>query len=167
MARLLNILESEAEKDGVDVDFGLMKGVLDYCLVYPDKYHHPKEDLVYDALQRRDGEIAATVDDLRAEHEELATATEEMALALTEVVDHGKQPGAWLEALCRSFLDQYRSHMRKEEEVFFPEALALLDAADWEEIEGKITNPTDPLFNTKAAQRMTVLRDRLHEGAAL
>ena len=57
--------------------------------------------------------------------------------------------------------------MRKEEEVFFPEALALLDAADWEDIEGKITNPTDPLFNTKAAHRLTALRDRLHEGAAL
>jgi hemerythrin-like domain-containing protein len=28
-----------------DPDFGLLHEILEYCLAYPDQYHHPKEDL--------------------------------------------------------------------------------------------------------------------------
>ncbi len=59
----------------------------------------------------------------------------------------------------RKFLDFYRSHIRKEEEVFFPAALEVLTKEDWVEISEARENWDDPIFGPKSRERFETLRE--------
>ncbi len=74
LARLLDMVEAQLGGDGAP-DVALLTGILDYIWTYPDQYHHPKEDLIYRTLCRHDARLAPAIDDLEAEHGELAIAT--------------------------------------------------------------------------------------------
>lgn len=159
MARLLDLIDEQVRGPSAP-DCELIHEILEYCLTYPDQYHHPKEDLIYRALCRRDRRVTPAIDDLEAEHEELAVRTREFA----QVVERARADGAALpdgfDALARSFLDYYRSHMAKEEHLFFPDALKTLTPEEWADLEAQVTDPTDPLFREKAAERLRGLVGR-------
>ena len=53
--------EIAAFEEGGQPDFEIMDGILHYCRSYPDRHHHPCEDLVYEVLQRRNAPAAAAV----------------------------------------------------------------------------------------------------------
>ncbi len=74
MEVVLDVLEqtSDAARSGEDPDFELIDEVMRYMTVYPDAVHHPKEDLVYGELQRKRPDLAEGLDDIPAEHREIA-----------------------------------------------------------------------------------------------
>jgi hypothetical protein len=51
--------------------------------------------------------------------------------------------------------------MSKEDTGFFPEAERVLEPAIFGELEAQITDPSDPLFDQKAADRLAKLRAHL------
>lgn len=159
-ARLLDLLEYELAK-GADGDFHLVKSIADYLLTYPDKYHHPKEDLVYRALLAAEPEEGAPLDDLEAEHIELAERTEELALAVKRILAGREEAGPWFENLTESFIRFYRQHIAKEESGFFLEAERVLDAETFMELESRVMDVSDPLFDDHAADRLAQLRTGL------
>jgi hemerythrin-like domain-containing protein len=167
LARLLDMVEVQLGGDGAP-DFALLTGILDYFLTYPDQYHHPKEDLIYRTLCRHDARLGPVIDDLKAEHEELAIATRELSEKLERTCPNGDAPGIGVRRLARSFVETYRRHIDKEEHQFFPEALRTLTPEEWADIEAEITDPTDPLFRGKAPRRLSTLEARIrgHRGAA-
>ncbi len=69
--------------------YDIVRGVIDYCLTYPDLYHHPKEDLVFARLQLRDPATAEALGDLRAEHEALGEAIRHLAAAVRQASSFG------------------------------------------------------------------------------
>ncbi len=159
LARLLDMVEAQLGGDGAP-DFALLTGILDYFLTYPDQYHHPKEDLIYRSLCRHDARLGPVIDDLEAEHEELAIATREFSEALERARRKNHAPGTGVRRLARSFVETYRRHMDKEEQQFFPEALRTLTPEDWADIEAEITDPTDPVFQGQATPRPSTLKAR-------
>jgi hemerythrin-like domain-containing protein len=160
LARLLDLLEQQMA-DPQKADFGLVKSILDYCLTYPDQFHHPKEDMVYQALAHYEHEMSPSIEDLEAEHEEIGILTRETAAALDKAMADGAADKAYLVDMVRSFVEFYRRHIAKEEREFFPEALKILDAATWDDIASRVTDPADPLFNEKAAEHFLALRKRI------
>ncbi|MHC4710821.1 MAG: hemerythrin domain-containing protein, partial [Planctomycetota bacterium] len=74
LAKLLKVLERQLAvfEDRGEPDYDVIRAVLDYCTTYPDLCHHPKEDLVLDALSARDAAAADRVGNLHQDHEELA-----------------------------------------------------------------------------------------------
>ena len=63
----------------------------------------------------------------------------------------------------RRFLEPYREHMEKEEQAFLPAARRALGAADWAEIDARLSQPEDPLFGAPGEERFAALRqDILH-----
>jgi hemerythrin-like domain-containing protein len=158
MWRLLEVLERQVQDDGVP-DFDLVQEIVAYFLTYPDQYHHPKEDLIYRALRRCDPETAICLDDIEAEHEELGIATRELAKVSATAREAGRAPPGFT-ALLRAFVASYREHIRKEEQGFFPYALATLEPREWADLEAEVTDPTDPLLAETAAERLTGRRDR-------
>ena len=157
IARLLEVLEGEVD-NGDEADFDLVKSIADYFLTYPDQYHHPKEDLVYRALLAAEPEVGAALDDLEAEHVELAERTKEFAFAVDRILSGSEAPGDWFDALARSFIRYYRQHMAKEDTGFFVEAERLLGPETFSELEAQVTDPADPLFDLRAADRLERLR---------
>ena len=70
LARLLDILEAELARfyAAGAPDYEVMLAIADYFTDYPAACHHPKEDLVYEALVARRPDLADSVGDIVAEH---------------------------------------------------------------------------------------------------
>jgi hemerythrin-like domain-containing protein len=160
IARLLDALERELDvfDQGGTPDYDIVQGVIDYCLAYPDLYHHPKEDLVLDRLRQRDPQAAAAIGELQPEHEALAELTRRFADAVDSVLKEAEVSREAVHELAREFLDFYRRHIAMEEGQFFPAALEALSEQDWQEIEAQLGEREDPLFGGQPDQRFERLR---------
>ena len=162
MARLFNLIEREVNGPG-HPDCDLLHEIVEYCLTYPDQYHHPKEDLIYKALCVHDPGRAPAIDDLEAEHEELALLTREFATVIERArtaASDGKVEDEGLRPMARAFLEYYKRHMDLEESVFFPDAVETLSPEEWDQIEAQVTDPTDPMFRDTVALSLRGLLDR-------
>jgi hemerythrin-like domain-containing protein len=159
LTKLLDALERQiaAFEEGGQPDFEIMDGILHYCRSYPDRHHHPCEDLVYEALQRRNSPAAAAVGDLPREHSKLVALTSDFAEQLTAVEQDIPMQRQALTAAARAFLDAYRRHIRTEEKLFFPTAERWLRPEDWRQIRQRLPAAADPLFERREDQRFAAL----------
>lgn len=160
MAQLLNALERQLHvfDAGDTPDYDIVRGVVAYCLDFPNLYHHPKEDLVFERLQAVDPDAAAKVGDLPGEHGELAARTRRLQEAVAAVLDDLEVPRGRFDAALREFLDAYRRHMKEEERTFLPAARHALSAEDLATIETRLRRPDDPLFGAPDEDRFAALR---------
>ena len=105
--------------EGRAPDFGIVRGILDYYLSYPDLYHRPKEDLIYHRLRALAPEQAESVKGLLVAHEELGQLTRRFASAtVDQMLDGDEVPRAWFASLARKFIDTNRHHLVTQEERF-------------------------------------------------
>jgi len=160
LGQLLAVIERQLDcfDRGETPDYDILLGVLDYCLTYPDHYHHPKEDMVYTRLRQLDPARTESLDDLQAEHRTLAEVTRHFAKALRSVLQDLEVPRETFGQATREFLEKYRQHIGLEESVIFPAAEACLTAADWNAIEAELKARRDPLFDDKGEARYAALR---------
>ena len=163
MAKLLDALERQIGlfNRTEQLDYDIVGGIVDYCLTYPDLYHHPMEDLVLEKLRRRAPEAAAGIGRLDAEHQQLAALTRRFAAAIHNILQEAEMPRDAIDGLAREFLETYRTHMRRENEVFFKAAADNLTEADWAEIAARMKPVDDTLFGSPSQARFARLRDDL------
>jgi hemerythrin-like domain-containing protein len=160
MAKMLDALERQLKvfEAGETPDYDIVRGVVEYCTGYPELYHHPKEDLVFERLAVRDPAAAAEVGDLPGEHEELTALTRRLQEAVEAVLNDLEVPRGPFDETLRRFLDTFRRHMEMEELTFLPAARRALDAADLAEIQDRLHHPDDPLFGAPSEARFAALR---------
>ncbi|MFQ5776029.1 MAG: hemerythrin domain-containing protein [Kiloniellaceae bacterium] len=164
LAKLLDAVERQLAvfEEGESPDYDIVQGVLDYCLNYPDLYHHPKEDLVFERLRVRDPAAAEALGDLQAEHRRLGALTRRFAAAVRNLLQDLEIPREAFDQVAREFLDHYRRHMDMEERVFLPAAVRSLTAEDWAEIDAQVTAREDPVFGTpQGEERFEALREKV------
>lgn len=127
-------------------DYQLLQVIADYLLGYPDEVHHPKEDLIFLKLQRRDADTAAKLSQLLDEHRELREMTHEFAALIDDSAGSAaSRPDKVLQAT-KKLVDYYRHHIAMEEEHFFPTAERVLTKGDWADIDFAFSERTDPLL---------------------
>ena len=159
--KLLDVLEqqlvifSRAEVP----DYEMMQGVMEYFLDYPDLYHHPTEDLILSKVKTQGWTAKDGFPDLRHEHQELASMTRGFSTAIQDILQEVEMPREAFQQRAREFLDFYRSHIRKEEEIFYPAALMVLTKEDWVEISEVREVWDDPIFRPKSHERLETLRE--------
>ena len=166
ISRLLDLLESEIERldaDGTAPDFELITLALEYCVDYPGHYHHPREDLVYDRLVRRDPMLAGKITELTRDHTTLSEKTNTFATAVGGAIAGDGTTAA--RTLGRSFLARYRRHIDIEEGEIFPAAHEHLTQEDWEKIEVAASSPPDPLFGDHVRDAYRALHRRIMKRA--
>ena len=153
IAKLLEILESEilAIEVGKTPDYLLMREIMRYMAEHSDRFHHPKEDLIFAQLLKRDPDVCAEVEELIQEHVSIRLAGHEFIVSLhssgADSVDARKQLGK----LGSCYIRALREHMAKEEKKLFPLAAALLTRQEWRMIDGAINTIDDPLFDEMTA----------------
>ena len=83
-SKLLVLLQKQMDAfdKGDETDFSLMQNIVDYMSEYTDSVHHPKEDLIYAALENRDPSCKNLVDELHNEHKQLSSLTKALTLIL-------------------------------------------------------------------------------------
>ena len=163
LAKLLDAVERELDRAVKDKepDYEIIEGVVDYCLNYPDLYHHPLEDLIVRRLSERTPDAAPAVAGLEAEHKALADTTRRFNAKLQEVLLDLEVTRDDFHDMARDFVRRYRDHMRKEEETFLPAAARSLTPGDLADIETQIEGRGDPLFGTEQSARYDALRKKI------
>ena len=147
MKLLLDIVEEQAAnlKGEGDPDYKVMNEIMNYCVTYPESYHHPKEDIIYRQLVQN-GANAGQVADMEVAHEELSGMTHRLYDALEAARKTGNINRPVLASLMDSFVHSYRLHIDAEDNTFFPQAEELLTPADWAAIGAEVAEMKDPLY---------------------
>ena len=146
MLRSMSLLVAQAHREQHPPDFGVLRAMLFYVDEFPEKRHHPKESaLLFPRLRLRCPQLAATLDQLDADHAhgEALIRLLEHALLAYEVLGESRRQD-FDEALDR-YVDGYLSHMAIEERELLPAASAHFDAADWAALDEAFAANRDPL----------------------
>ncbi len=153
IANLLEILESEilAIEVGKTPDYALMQDIMRYMTQHSDRFHHPKEDLIFAQLLKRDPGVRADVEGLIEEHIVIGLAGQEFAGLLrrsgVDSVDVREQLGT----SGIDYIRALREHMLSEERKLFPLAMVVLTKKEWQVIDEAVNAIDDPLFDEMTA----------------
>jgi hemerythrin-like domain-containing protein len=160
--KLLLVLERELSvfARGARPDYEVIHAVIAYFQVYPEVYHHPLEDLVFEKLRMRDP-TAANIGDLAADHRRGAERLRRVAQAVESVLADREFLRQAIDDIIRDFIEHERRHMAMEERVFFPAAVRALQPQDWAEIASRLSGQTDPLFSEAVEDRFDVVRTHI------
>jgi hemerythrin-like domain-containing protein len=147
IARLLDMAEEQVDRiDRSEApDLELLDLILRYVLDYPDRFHHPKENLVFARLRARNPGREADVAALLAEHEDLPPLTHRFAELVCQVEADASVPRARFVEEARRYIAVQRAHMARENALVLPAALAELDDEDWAAIDRAAIAVADPL----------------------
>ncbi len=159
IARILNALEHQLAifDRGEQPDYDVLAAVAEYFAGFPERCHHPKEDLIFRKLKKKDPAAAEAIGDLEVEHEELAGLAGHFQEAVQNVLEQVEVPRKAFDAVLRHFIRDQRRHMQMEEEIIFPLALRVLGPRDWAEIEAQVTKQDDPLFGVETSRGFEAL----------
>ncbi len=161
-AKLLELLESEilAIEVGKTPDFRLLQDIMRYMTQYPDRFHHPREDLIFTQLLKRDPGVRDDIEDLLEEHISIRLAGQDfnrlLRTSAVDSVDAREQLGTSGYAYIRAL----REHMLKEERMLFALAKEIFTKEDWQVIDEEVDAIEDPLFGEMVAdayQRLYLL----------
>jgi hemerythrin-like domain-containing protein len=162
-SRLLDLLERQVAAFHADnqPNFELMLDVVSYLRYFPDRYHHPREDIAFARLAGRDPQIQPIVDQLTQEHRVIAAAGSELLQYLQQVVDDVVVERAKVEAAAATYLVYYRRHLALEDRDIVPRAEQLLTQQDWQVVVAAIPPRADPLFGEDFDERYRELRRQI------
>lgn len=163
MRILLELLEENlgAHAWGEPADFELLRLIADYMLEYPDRVHHPLEELLLERLAARDPTAVSVLGGLMEEHRRLAQLTRRLAATIDDLSHDAELPRDWLAQLVQQVISTNRQHMQAEERTLFPRALARLEDGDWAALEARVAEAGDPLFGENRAAPYLALHERI------
>lgn len=157
--KLLDLLERQlvSVRSAEEPDFVLMLDVMEYMTHYPDRFHHPREDLAFRRLQRKFPEARSLVEELARQHEAIAASGEHLVEQLTRAAEGIKMPREAVEASARGYIASLRANIRIEETDLFPLVAEWLQADDWLLIDAAFHFMEDPVFGSAVQERYRAL----------
>ena len=138
-------------------DYEILRTIVEYFQDYPESYHHPKEDIVFEKLKLRDPSAVARIGDVEAEHQLETQRLRRFTQAINDILAGREYPRRSFHNVVRDFIDHQRQHMHKEEQLLYPAAIKGLCAEDWVEIDARLNNKKDPLFDRVAEKKFDAL----------
>jgi hemerythrin-like domain-containing protein len=162
-SRLLDLLSEQVAvfHEGERPDYEIMLDIVTYLRESPDRFHHPREDVMLAQLALRDPSMAIPINRLLQEHRVIAVAGEELRARLEDVVAGSVMPRSNLEAAAAVYLAYYRHHLATQEREVLPRAAQQLTAQDWVTIGNAVSLGPDPLFGPQPQERYRELRSML------
>ena len=165
-ARLLDFLDTQmmAFHDGGHPNYELMRDVIYYLQHYADRYHHPREDVAFELLLKREPALAPQIKRLMHEHRVINTVGATLYKYLDNILEDSFIAREPVEATAATYLVYYRLHIETEDTEILPQAAKLLNAGDWARIAAAVPVTADPLFGTDISARYRDLRMQIaHE----
>jgi len=153
-----------ADAHGRSVDPRLLRAILYYLDIFPERVHHPKEEkYLFAAIRRRTHEADNVLEELRREHEAGEGAMRSVEQALLRYEQGGAPEWEALHDAVTRFVANYREHMRKEEQEVMPIAHRMLTDQDWIELNAEWAAHHDPLADIESGKEYERLLDRIVE----
>ncbi|MDF0534458.1 hemerythrin domain-containing protein [Shewanella yunxiaonensis] len=151
IAVLLNLLKGKYQKlaEGEQVNFCLVRDVVEYMQEYADHSHHPVEDIVYEYYVGKFAKEESTKR-LTEEHGKVVAASAALASTLNLILNDIVVAKEKLVQELRDYVTLQEQHMIYEEEYIFPKLQRKLTESDWEQIERNCALKLidDPLFSS-------------------
>lgn len=158
--KLLHVLEQELDVfDHSDPpDYEILQAIIAYFQDYPESYHHPKEDMVFEKLKARDPAVAKRIGDVEDEHQVETKRLQNFAQAVEHVLAGREFLRQTFHDVVLDFIEHQRKHMDKEELMLFPAAVSALRPEDWADIDARLNDGKDPLFDGVAQKKFHALQ---------
>jgi len=148
----MEYLVREIRARGRKIDPRVFHAMIYYLDTYSERMHHPKEDqYLFALLRQRSDEAGELIAALEQEHAGGEEALRRLAQSVIRYEEGGDKEFPAFEREVGNFVQGYRNHMRKEEDLLFPLARRLLTPLDWVMIDEAFRENRDPL----AAERET------------
>jgi len=161
--KLLLVLERELAvfARGDRPDYEVLQAVIAYFQVYPDVYHHPLENLVFERLKALDPTAVENIGDLAGEHRIGSERLRRVAQAIESVLADRELLRQDISDIIRDFIEHERRHIAMEDRDFFPAAVRVLQPQDWADITLRSTDQKDPLFSEVVEERFDAVRGHI------
>jgi hemerythrin-like domain-containing protein len=146
-----------------DPDMEVILNALDYVREYPDKWHHPAEDVIFNQLLAKNVKESKLIKKLEEEHNKISQETEKINQLFRAAAEDCIVPASDLVESARRYITLQRTHLEQENEIIYPLMDKLFGPDDWKEIEKKIEIQNDPLFNKPSKREFTQLYHHILE----
>ncbi|EKE74893.1 hemerythrin domain-containing protein [Gallaecimonas xiamenensis] len=160
--RLLALLDAKAAaiRAEQEIQYDLLKDVLDYLHHYVDGVHHSEEDELLAILA--DDNLKA---DIKRQHHKLDDATQCLGQRVDMVLLDAVVPQDEMLRSLEEFICEQRAHLAFEEEKLFPVLEAKLSTQDWAAVRQRLEQKAekDPLFGAEVRADHRALWERLNE----
>jgi len=150
---------TEEWRDGkIDPPFALLHSIFDYMGAFPNKFHHPKEDLyLFPMVLRRAPAMEETISTLRAQHkkgdDELINLVNLMSdMEASWDGGNGDVSQATIDTFTEVVADYVnfeRAHAKLEGTDVIPKARETFTPEDWAHIEKVFSENEDPIFGLR------------------
>lgn len=163
MAALMGLLEAEVDKmaDGGHADVDLIAAIAEYMLEYPDRFHHPVEDMIVESMRAAGVVPPGVAQILETEHARISELARELHAAATSIAAEEPMRRDTFVECARAYIDALRRHMQAEDTEFFPRATEALSAADRAALAERLPDFEDPLFGGATRERYRRLGETL------
>lgn len=161
--KLLQVLEHELEvfDSSGRPDYEILQTIIQYFQDYPESCHHPKEEMIFARLQARDSAAARAFGDVEAEHELETRRLKSFARAVDSILADQEFLRESFHLAVHDFIAHQRQHLEKEERLLFPAAVKALRREDWSEIDAKLDDRKDPLFDSVVEEKFHNLQQTI------
>jgi hemerythrin-like domain-containing protein len=165
LGQVLNCLRDEVHRlRGLDKkpDLDLLFSIVYYIRVFPDRYHHPKEDeYLFKYLRQRTHQADQVLGELEREHARFERLLETLEQTLRDYDQHYPNGLDELERQVEEYLEIQWQHMKKEEEHVLPIAEKELRDEDWAAISNAFSRHDDPMFSENLRTGFEALHHRI------
>jgi hemerythrin-like domain-containing protein len=154
-----------AIEGGELVDTHVVYEIMHYMVTWPDRFHHPREDLIYSRVAEVDPHSADDVDTLQRDHDQTA----KRGRAVLRDIERwrlGEVDGTVVIKSGRDYIDNIYQHMTIEEKRVFPHIEATLSLQDWRELaaDDEIRAVGDSVFGPRVQREFRNLTRKLRRG---
>lgn len=164
---LLNVLQNKLELIRAEkpVRYKLIRDIIDYMNEFADKYHHPKEDHIYDYYLRCCKVDEIIENRLREDHQRLSDETNELQSIVDMILMDAVVPLEQFSEKLEAYIKNQRDHLNFEEQELLPQIAKTLSEDDWKQIELKwqFDEAEDPLFGLKVKEKYKDLAKRIQQ----
>ena len=167
IASVMQLLSEQllAIEAGDPIDPHVVFEVMEYMATWPDRYHHPREDLIYSRVAEVNAKAADDVDTLQRDHDYSAQQGRKL-LKDIEAWREGSLSGAMIVKRGREYIGHTYEHMNVEEKVVFPHIESVLTLDDWRELaeDDELRAVSLPIFGPRVQREFRSLARRLRRG---
>tara|TARA_R110000823_G_scaffold125385_7_gene252108 strand:+ start:33552 stop:34523 length:972 start_codon:yes stop_codon:yes gene_type:complete len=167
MAAVMQLFQEQlrAIEAGEPVDTHVVYEIMDYMVNWPDRFHHPREDMIYARLAERDAGARDDVDTLQRDHDESARRGRKLLADITRW-RAGEIDGKAIVKSGREYVEHIHVHMNLEEKLVFPQIESGLSLRDWRELaaDDQLAAVSSPVFGPKVTREFRNMARKLKRG---
>lgn len=147
---------------GQQADFRLLRAMIFYIETFPERQHHPKEEMfVFSKLRQRAPHVQPLLERLQHEHQTGHVRLQELRSALAAAEQNPPSGTEPFEAAVDRFVAEQFAHMTLEEQSLMPAASNHFTPQDWTEIKHAFQDNADHRFVAEEDESFNHLLGRI------